>query len=228
MTGPLMIMHKPRLDSYAEWNSRQGILRTQDLGANAQDLDVCLDASGVLEVTHGPNPFRRDGFRDPRGHIAHRKQIKDLHRFQVARLRTRAGYRIEGAAYISGFAQEHGITPCFEAKPDERLTDPKFWKQLDHGIVMAQPHGGLGIEMLEAANKAGRATLLLARGPVPPEWWIHLDYVKAPEKWAADRPSWVKRIGVGPRDATMHGAGCHPGNVAQVRAAIKRAGGWSI
>lgn len=224
MRVPLLILHKPHRQPYHVLNSLDGPRIVARLGANAWDCDVNVTRDHVQVATHWPRPMMRDGFRDPTGQLGRRTPVWDMTAAQVARLRA-GDTAISTCIEVARAAKAHGVTVCFEVK----TWTPKALGDLADAVhveglpvvIMAQPQR---VGALQVAARLELPTLLLARGTVPRGWARFLTYVKGSRRSVRNlHGTRVRRIGLGPRDATRHGAGCRPSNVAAVRAAVRAA-----
>lgn len=201
----LLILHKNKWEMYHVANSMFGLRRTARLKVNGQDIDCLLTKEGIPVATHWQKPLRH-GFKDPLGKIPSGKNIGDMPWREVSRLRSRdgRGFRIYTVRRILKESARLNITACLELKPDHRWgrSRPydyikKYSSKYNAPVIVMQFPRAKKITYLVAAKKAGMTTLLLMRGPVPRNWWQHLDYCKGRASWAAGKPDYIKRLGPG-------------------------------
>src|SRR5436189_6469549 len=106
-----------------------------------------MTADGRLIVNHWPRPMVHDGFDDPHRRPIEHVRVQHLGWGTIQDLRTPDGHRIWLATSHLAICEIYDVTPCYEVKPDVRLTEEKYWRplaqrvrELDHpAVIMAQP-----------------------------------------------------------------------------------------
>lgn len=136
-----------------EENSVRGAVYASRHGYNAIDLDLQMTADGFIIVTHWARPMRKDRFYDPRHRIGPDRPVHKLDWWQVRRLRTRDGYRIQTVDRMLRVCARLGIVAYLEPKGDPRFGRDETWQHI------AQVADDVGAHVKVRALRANRAAL---------------------------------------------------------------------
>jgi hypothetical protein len=185
------ILHSAKGAPYHTVNSLRGVIRAEREGYIGIDLDVNADAEGIIWATHWGRPMLRDGFRDPQKRMSRFKQIHHMTTEQVARLRTRDGYRIWRVSQLIKEARRWGLLVEVEAKPSPHLYGKRAWEHMAAELG-GDTREGLLVKVLldlgprpenrlKAAHAAGFRTCAIVHGGhgLRPEWEPFVDTYRA-------------------------------------------------
>lgn len=178
------VFHKRKGVPYRTSNSLAGIHKAKSRGYKGIDLDLSMDADGLAYANHWPKLMIREGFRDPFRKIRTSRSISQMRTAEVKRLRV-GSQRVLSLAAALRECKRVNITACLEIKGDRRFnldyfTRLRAWcdKNGSDPIVMTLPQGRHGIQVMQAAKRAGFRTMWLYRGRIPESYYAHLTYVK--------------------------------------------------
>ncbi len=185
------IFHVAKGTPYHVENSLRGVRIAESRGYIGIDLDVNGDADDIIWATHWGRPMLRDGFRDPLRRLSRFKQMHQMTSEEVARLRTRDGYRIWRVSRLIKEARRRGLTVEVEAKPNPILYRPRAWRNLAAELG-GDTRDGLLVKVLldlgphpesrlKAAHAAGFRTVAIVHGGhgVRPEWDPFVDFFRS-------------------------------------------------
>jgi hypothetical protein len=185
------IFHVPKGTPYHVENSLRGVVLAEKRGYVGIDLDVNADADDTIWATHWGRPLLRDGFRDPLRRLSRFAQVHKMTSEEVARLRTRDGYRIRRVSRLIKAARERGLVVEVEAKPSPPLYGKRAWRNLAAELGGETRHGLLVKVLLDlgphpenrlkAAHEAGFRTCAIVHGGhgVKREWAEFVDTYRA-------------------------------------------------
>ena len=185
------IFHVAHGTPYHVENSLRGVVLAKSRGYVGVDLDVNASADDIIWATHWGRPMLRDGFHDPLRRLPRTKDMHLMTSEEVARLRTRDGYRIRKVSTLIKAARAHGLTVEVEAKPSPPLYGEKAWRNLADELD-GETREGLLVKVLldlgehpenrlKAAHAAGFRTVALVHGGhnIKPEWAPFVDFYRA-------------------------------------------------
>lgn len=180
---------------YRKSNSVAGLDLARRLGYPAIDLDLQITSDGIPIVTHW-STISTDGYSAPG--IKADSRFDDLTWKQVARLRSRDGYRIHTARAMIRMAHRRGLRVELEPKGNPAFQKVATWKPLATTVertradvqVKALSTLGYPAKILRAAHAAGFTTIILPRIPrlfVRRAWGEFIDYYRGAIVWVGPR-----------------------------------------
>jgi hypothetical protein len=185
------IFHVAKGTPYHVENSLRGVAFADSHGYIGIDLDVNGDADDIIWATHWGRPMLRDGFRDPLRRLSRFKQVHQMSSEEVARLRTRDGYRIWRVSRLIKEARRRRLVVEVEAKPSPPLYGKRAWRNLAAELG-GDTRDGLLVKVLldlgphpenrlKAAHAAGFRTCAIVHGGhgLKPEWAPFVDTYRA-------------------------------------------------
>jgi hypothetical protein len=165
------VYHKPKGFPYAYGSTLDAVKRAVRRRKDGIDIDYRVSKDGTGWWCHQANPTKRDGWRDPEGHINDSHALIKLTDAQVSRLQYR-GRRILNDEQFLRACKAAGLVPCVEDKT-YRGHSVAHWREFKRladsigvvPIVMSLPGTASvpGTRKLKAAHDAGLVTMWLWR-----------------------------------------------------------------
>jgi hypothetical protein len=171
LIGSRRVYHKPHGKPYAFGCTEEAIARAGRRHFDGIDLDHRRNKQGRGQLSHQPNPTRRDGWRDSRGLIGDARPMLSLTNAECDRLHYQ-GHKMLSLREGLLLCKRAGLVPCIE---DKTFTgEPvSYWLEVkamadELGVVpviMSLPGANSvpGARKLKAAHDAGLVTMWLWR-----------------------------------------------------------------